>query len=402
MVTTRPKIKDRFNAFCRDTDAYLAGAEAGPLSGLRFAAKDLFDIKGEITGAGNPDWRDSHGPAEETAWAVDALVGAGAAMQGKTITDEISRGIFGENAFYGTPTNPRAPDRVPGGSSSGSAAAVAGGLVDFALGTDTGGSVRVPASFCGLYGIRTTHGRVPFTGVLGQAPSFDTVGWLARDAATLARVSEILLEAAVPAMMPSRLILADDALAVADAAVAAAVEAAGGRLAALGPALERGRLAESSLIDWAGHQGALQGREAWETFADWIDTVNPRFSFEVADNILRGTHADDAAIIEAKAARESVRVRLAALTDGDAVVVLPTAPFAAPLRNQKRSAMRAPRSRMLALSCIAGMAGTPQLSLPLLEVDGLPVGLSLIAAPGRDELLIGFARLLEEQGGLKE
>ena len=400
MVTTRPKIEDRFNAFCRDTDAYLAGAESGPLSGLRFAAKDLFDVKGEITGAGNPDWRDSHGPAEATAWAVDVLVGAGATMQGKTITDEISRGIFGENAFYGTPTNPRAPDRVPGGSSSGSAAAVAGGLVDFALGTDTGGSVRVPASFCGLYGIRTTHGRVPFTGVLGQAPSFDTVGWLARDAATLARVSEILLEAAVPAMAPSRLILADDALAVADDAVAAAVEAAGGRLAALGPALERDRLAESSLIDWAGHQGALQGREAWETFSDWIDAVNPRFSFEVADNILRGTHADDAAIIEANAIRELVRVRLAALTDGDAVVVLPTAPFAAPLRNQKRSAMWTLRSRIMALSCTAGMAGTPQLSLPMLEVDGLPVGLSLIAAPGRDELLIGFARLLEEQGGL--
>ena len=169
------------NAFCRHATARLDGAPAGPLAGLRFAAKDLFDIEGHVTGAGNPDWLALHAPATRTAPVVRRLVDAGASMVGKTHTDELSRGIFGENAHYGTPVNPKAPGRVPGGSSSGSAAAVSGGLVDFALGTDTGGSVRIPASFCGIYGIRPTHGRLPLDGVVGQARSFDTVGWFARD-----------------------------------------------------------------------------------------------------------------------------------------------------------------------------------------------------------------------------
>src|SRR5919206_99121 len=146
MARSRLTLDDRLNAFCQDTDAYLEGAAGGPLSGLTFAAKDIFDIAGYVTGGGNPDWKATHGPAKRTAWVVKVLVEAGATMVGKTITDEITRGIFGENAHYGTPLNPRAPDRVPGGSSSGSASAVACGLVDVALGTDTAGSVRVPAS----------------------------------------------------------------------------------------------------------------------------------------------------------------------------------------------------------------------------------------------------------------
>nr|MDQ3830771.1 amidase family protein [Candidatus Tectomicrobia bacterium] len=173
MTRSRRRIDDRLNAFCQDTDAYLEGAADGPLSDLTFAAKDIFDIAGYVTGGGNPDWKATHGPAERTAWVVRVLVEAGATMVGKTITDEITRGIFGENAHYGTPVNPHAPGRVPGGSSSGSAAAVAGGLVDFALGSDTGGSVRVPSGFCGLYGLRPTHGRIPLDGILSQAPSYD-------------------------------------------------------------------------------------------------------------------------------------------------------------------------------------------------------------------------------------
>ncbi len=171
MATTRRSFHDHLNAFCKDTGAYLQGAPDGPLSGLTFAAKDILDIAGYVTGGGNPDWKETHPAADKTAWTVQTLVDAGATMAGKTITDELTRGIFGENAHYGTPTNPRAPGRVPGGSSSGSASAVAGGLVDFALGSDTGGSVRVPSSFCGLYGLRPTHGRIPLDGILLQASS---------------------------------------------------------------------------------------------------------------------------------------------------------------------------------------------------------------------------------------
>src|SRR5436190_6782465 len=186
-------MHDPLNAFCAHATARLQGAPAGPLAGLTFAAKDLFDIAGHVTGAGNPDWLARHAPAERTAPLVQALVDAGATMVGKTHTDELSRGIFGENVHYGTPINPRAPGRVPGGSSSGSAVAVAGQLVDFALGTDTGGSVRVPASFCGIYGLRPSHGRLPFEGVLPQAPSFDTIGWFARTPDLLARIAGVLL-----------------------------------------------------------------------------------------------------------------------------------------------------------------------------------------------------------------
>ena len=194
MSSYRPAIEDPFNAFRRDTEAYLPGAANGPLSGLTFAAGDIEDIAGHVTGGGNPDWKAAQPAAQKTAWAVQVLVDAGATMVGKTLTDEITRGICGENAHYGTPVNPRAPGRVPGGSSSGSASAVAGELVDFALGSDTGGSLRVPASFCGLYGLEPTHGRIPLDGVLPQSASYDTVGWFARDPETFARVGAVLLQ----------------------------------------------------------------------------------------------------------------------------------------------------------------------------------------------------------------
>src|SRR4029434_7321912 len=217
-----------------------------------------------------------------TAWAVQVLVDAGATMVGKTITDEITRGILGENPHYGTPVNPRAPERVPGGSSSGSASAVAGELVDFALGSDTGGSVRVPSSFCGLYGLRPTHGRIPLDGILLQAPSYDTIGWFARDADLFARVGSVVVKRALRAVRPHHLVIAEDTCEVADQAVQEALRPAVDRIASLIGHCTTARLASARLSDWSGQQQILQGREAWETARDWIDRVNPRFSFEVA------------------------------------------------------------------------------------------------------------------------
>ena len=213
-------MTDAINAFVPGPRITIDGAPHGPLRGLTFAAKDLFDVAGHPTGGGNHDWARTHPVPTRHAWAVQTLLDAGATLIGKTITDEVSLGILGENAFDGTPLNTRAPDRVPGGSSSGSAAAVAAGLCDTALGTDTGGSVRVPASFCGLYGIRPTHGRLDLAGMLPQAPSSDTTGWFARDAATFARVSSVLLGEPIPDALPTRLIVAVDAFGFADADVA--------------------------------------------------------------------------------------------------------------------------------------------------------------------------------------
>jgi len=197
-------MPDDINAFVPGPRVHIEGRPDGPLSGLTFAAKDLFDVAGHPTGGGNPDWARANPIPTRHAWAVQRLLDAGATLIGKTITDEVSLGIVGENAFYGTPINSRAPDRVPGGSSSGSAAAVAAGLCDTALGTDTGGSVRVPASFCGLYGIRPTHGRLDISGMMQQAPSSDTTGWFARDAAAFARVSSVMLGEAIPTALPRR------------------------------------------------------------------------------------------------------------------------------------------------------------------------------------------------------
>lgn len=394
MATTRSPLDDTVHAFCHDTDAYLAGAAAGPLAGLTFAAKDIFDVAGYVTGGGNPDWRATHAVATQTAWVVQTLVHAGATMVGKTITDELTRGIFGENAHYGTPINSRAPDRVPGGSSSGSAAAVAAGLVDFALGSDTGGSVRVPASFCGLYGLRPTHSRLPLDGILLQAPSYDTIGWFARDAETFARVGAVLLQSRVPQSRPRRLVIAADTFAMADHNVTQALQPHVDRLATIIGEVSTVRLAPTQLADWSEQQQVLQGREGWETARDWINQVNPRFSFEVAERYVMARAYTDADVAAAGMARDAIRRRMQAVLTEGTVVCLPTTPTPAPLRGESMSTRHLLRPRISALTCIAGTLGAPQINLPGATVQGLPIGLSLLGAPGSDELLIAFAREL--------
>jgi len=387
-------MHDPLNAFCTHTTAYLKGATNGPLAGLKFAAKDLFDIDGHITGAGNPDWLRTHASAHRTAPVVQRLVDAGADMVGKTHTDELSRGILGENAHYGTPTNPRAPGRVPGGSSSGSAAAVAGGLVDFALGTDTGGSVRIPASFCGLYGIRPTHGRLPLDGMVGQAPSFDTIGWFARDADLLGRIGEVLLGIDLSTTRrPRHLIVAADAFAIAESATQAALAPAVEKVKALFDSHERRPVSATvPLSDWTAHQRAIQGREAWNTFGAWIDQTNPRFAFDISDNFLRGRDTSDAALAAARDFQAARRRELLALLGEDTILCLSTAPFPAPPLGQPRSTMWAQRNAISTLTTISATLGAPQLSLPLAAVDGLPVGLSILARPGADDVLLALAR----------
>src|SRR5258707_9965766 len=217
-------MNDDIGAFVPGPRVRIAGAARGPLSGLSFAVKDLFDVAGLPTGGGNHDWPTGRPIPKKHAWAVQTLLDAGANLIGKTITDEVSLGILGENAFDGTPVNVRAPGRVPGGSSSGSAAAVAAGICDTALGTDTGGSVRVPASFCGIHGIRPTPRLLHLSGMLPQAPTSDTTGWFAGESATLSLVSPGMLGEAIPTALPARLIVAVDAFGFADADVAAALK----------------------------------------------------------------------------------------------------------------------------------------------------------------------------------
>ncbi len=392
MNDTRMPPDDRLNAFCPDSRAYLQGADEGPLAGLTFAAKDIFDVKGHVTGGGNPDWKASQRAAEATAWAVEVLVGAGATMVGKTHTDELTRGILGVNAHYGTPLNPRAAGRVPGGSSSGSAAAVAGGLVDFALGSDTGGSVRIPASFCGLYGLRPTHGRIPLDGMLLQARSYDTVGWFARDPDLFARVGSVLLQTRIGSARPRWLVVAEDAFEVADRSVREALEPVVERLASLIGLSSRERLAPTGLSDWAAGQRVRASSESWEVVREWIDRTNPRMSFQVAESCLAGRSLTSAEVAGALAERKKVMARMRTLLAGDTVVCLPTAPTTAPPRSQTMSERLPLTSRIVQLTCPAGTIGAPQINLPWAEAEGLPAGLSLLGAPGSDEMLIAFAR----------
>src|SRR5258705_9160878 len=269
MVSVRRPL-DMTSPFVPGPVLRIAGAAGGPLAGLTFAAKDLFDVAGHPTGGGNPDWGRAHPVPTRHAWAVQRLLDAGARLVGKTVTDEVSLGILGENPFDGTALNPKAPDRVPGGSSSGSASAVAQALCDTALGTDTGGSVRVPASFCGLYGIRPTHGRLDVAGMMTQAPSSDTTGWFARDADTFARVSEVMLGESMPIRLPTRLIVAVDAFGFADAETTAALQPMVRSLSTLVPEVREELLAPPGLSVWSRAQRTLQPYEAWLTFKDWL------------------------------------------------------------------------------------------------------------------------------------
>jgi amidase len=383
-----------FGAFMPGERFRIAGRTGGPLAGLSFAAKDLFDVAGHTTGGGNLDWARTNPVPERHAWAVQTLLDAGADLIGKTITDEISLGILGENPFYGTATNPRAPGHVPGGSSSGSAAAVAGGVCDTALGTDTGGSVRVPASFCGLYGIRPTHGRLDTAGMMQQAPTSDTTGWFARDAETFARVSSVMLGEPIPDGLPQRLVIASDAFAFADPETAAALEPLVARLSGLIGEVRHETMAPPGLAAWARAQRTIQPYEAWLTFQDWIDRTNPRFQYSVARNLVLGSMIPASERGWASLVRQEARGRMRQLLPPGTIICLPTTPFPAPPCGEPLSVLEPLRDRILGLCAHGGLTGVPQVTIPGTIVDGRPVGLSILGARGSDAALVATARAL--------
>ena len=387
-------VSEDIGAFVPGPRVRIEGRRDGPLAGLTFVAKDLFDVAGVPTGGGNHDWPNGRPIPEKHAWAVQTLLDAGVTLIGKTITDEVSLGILGENAFDGTPVNVRAPGRVPGGSSSGSAAAVAAGLCNTALGTDTGGSVRVPASFCGLYGIRPTHGRLPLAGMLPQAPTSDTTGWFARDAETFAKVSAVMLGEEIPSGLPTRLIVAVDTFGFADPEVTAALRPLVHKLGGLLGDVREEVMAPPGLSAWARAQRTLQPYEAWLTFKDWLDERNPRFAYSVARNLVMGALIPESERSWASLMRQEARGRMAYLLPVRTILCLPTTPFPAPLRGQRLSALDPLRDRITCLCAQGGLAGHPQLSIPGATVDGLPIGLSIIGPRGSDATLVAVARAL--------
>src|SRR6185295_2945168 len=254
-----------------DLKAPLKGASGGPLAGLTAAVKDMYDIVGERTGGGSPEWLAQQNPASVHSAAVANILDAGATIIGKTICDEFFFSISGANAHYGTPENVRAPGRLPGGSSSGSAAATAADCCDFALGSDTGGSVRIPASFCGLYGIRPTHSRVDMSGAMPMAPSFDVCGWFANGPGVFQKVGSVLLEGGRVEAPVKNLVIADDAFAEADSEVTNLARRFLGRAEARLPKPSRERVAPDGLETWRESFRILQGRETWNSYGEFIE-----------------------------------------------------------------------------------------------------------------------------------
>ena len=384
--------RDHLNAFCRHTHVERDGAPSGPLVGLTFGAKDVYDVARAATGFGSPDWLRTHGPAEHTASAVQRLLDAGARLVGKTQTDEMTYSLDGENAHYGTPMNPRAPGRIPGGSSSGSAVAVAGGLCDLALGSDTGGSVRIPASYCGVFGMRPSHGRIALDGARPLSPSFDTAGWFASSAELMERVGRVLLGGAGEPIVPTRLLVARDAFDLAGAEVTAALRGAVTMIGA-----QVGHPAEIE-VGGAGFGVSfetfrvLQAGEVWQTHGEWVTRTVPHLGPGIKERFAMAQAVTGAEIAAAEGERDRLTARMDMLLPPGTLLCLPTAPGIAPLRGTPRAQLNLFRERALSLLCLAGLARLPQLSLPLGTLDGCPIGLSLIAGRGQDLSLLACAR----------
>lgn len=387
------------SGFCSHDNIKVSGSGAGPLAGTSFAVKDIIDVAGQTTGAGNPDWYRSHEPATQHAGAVARLLEAGADMAGKTITEEFAYGLIGENFHYGTPVNPRVPGGIPGGSSSGSASVVAAGEVDFALGTDTGGSVRAPASFCGLYGMRPSHGRVPTSGILPLAPSLDTCGWFARDAELFRTIGHVLLDAA-PAGMPKRVLLAEDAFEIADAqvgdALAPAIAAVADKIGTPEIVRPGTMVGLSGYGEWQATMQVTRGSEAAASHLAWMQANDPEMGPGFRERFEDGAKYSRAEIAEAMTKRAMIDGYLSGLLGDDTILLVPAAPRPAPQGGAEEAVYNDLRDRNELYNCAAPLARLPQVSLPLGETPSGPVGLGIIAGHGQDEMLLELAVVLAD------
>lgn len=377
---------DKWNVFV-DENLVLEPKETGSLNKLSFTVKDVFAIQGYTNTAGNPDWYRTHGPADQHAPVITALLKQGAKLQGTVHTDELMYSLNGENFHYGTPVNPKDPERIPGGSSSGSAVAVSAGLVDFALGTDTGGSVRIPSSYCGIYGFRPTHGVVSIEGVIPLAKSFDTVGWMTRDPKQLMEIGDLLIDGQSTNVSFRHIYLGEDAWALVDQDYKEELFAFLPKLERKANRCEWRQVAEEGLAEWANTFRTIQGLEIWNEHGDWIQNENPTFGPGIAERFQWTSTLKKSESVHHFQLKEKISRSMSNLLGEEGLLVIPTAPGPAPLRNLHGEKAEQYRAKVMQLTCIAGLAGLPQVTVPV-EVNGLPIGLSFIANRNNDRKLL--------------
>lgn len=394
-------IQDLAHAWVDHGKFVLPGAATGPLKGLTFAVKDVFDVQGYPNGFGNPVWLQTHEAAKSTSSVVQMLLDAGATLCGKVLTDELTYSLNGDNIHYGTPLNLRAPGRVPGGSSSGSAAAVAAGSVDFALGTDTGGSTRVPASYCGIWGLRTTHGLVNRDGVVPLQPSFDTVTWLARFSDVFVRVGEVLLPRSEHQFM--RVLHLDEPWQLADEAAQAClfeVEDALQRVLGVKSCKQELLTTGQSLEHWRHEYQIASAHEAWVTHGQWITEHSPVLGEPIAKRFQFASTVSDTQARQAWLNLAQIKERVHGLVGGDAVVVVPSSASTALSLDACPQYVDDARMRTMRITCVAGIAGLPQVSIPMTTSQGEPFGVSLMGPAGSDLALIELSVQVARRLGL--
>lgn len=366
---------------------------SGSLSGLRLGVKDLFHIANIPTAAGNPDWLASHPIPDRTAPSVLSLLEAGASLIGKTLTDELAYSLEGVNQHYGTPTNPQAPNRLPGGSSSGSAVAVANGSIDIGLGTDTGGSIRVPASYNGIYGFRPSHGVVNCEELISLSPRFDTVGWLTRDMTTMIKVAEVLLSQKTDHRLSHLVVGNFEDTTAWNLAQEALLEP----IQTLFASIEYVDLTTEILERASKAFRILQGREIWRIHGQWIEQQQPDFAPEIDDrfNWCKSLTQSDEQAAELEA-QEFVDFWFSEiLASKNHVLLMPTTPGAAPLLQTSTTDLAEYRTRLMSLTAPAGLTRSPQISLPYLTSEQAPWGVSLVAHHGCDWALLNCAAAID-------
>jgi Asp-tRNA(Asn)/Glu-tRNA(Gln) amidotransferase A subunit family amidase len=361
----------------------------GLLNGQRLAVKDLFHCAGIATSAGNPTWLATHDIPQETAPAVSLLTRAGARFVGKTITDELAYSLDGNNIHYGSPINRQFPEQLSGGSSSGSAIAVANGDADIGLGSDTGGSIRVPASYNGLFGLRPTWGRVNVDGMLPLAPSFDTVGWMTKELDLSNQVAQVLM---VKPDLPE--ISLNEFVSVASLQGDSKHREAMTKLSQIRSFSNT--TFPNEVMDILAEAGemfsVLQGYEIWQNLGDWVSKYNLKIDPSIHQRLAICQSVTPELMMQAKTKQQKLASLMTEFLSHQRVLVVPTTPSAAPLRSDSSASLVHYRKSLLGLTAIAGLCGLPQLHIPCCQITGRPSGISFIGPKNSDLSLLALAK----------